>query len=289
MANIPRIIYGTAWKKEKTTDLVKAAVLAGFRAIDTACQPKHYREDLVGQAIKELQEQGIQRSDLFIQTKFTSIDGQDTSQPLPYDPHLPLPDQVFASFQTSQKNLGTEYVDSLVLHSPLRSHSDTMLVWNAFEKLYKDGKVKHLGISNIYNLDRLKMIWEDSNIKPTFVQNRFYADSGYDVDIRAFLKDKNARYQSFWTLTANPHILNTPEMAKISQQTRVGDSGSLATSAQIFFKYLMQRHNIIPLTGTTNKEHMVQDLLCANTNNNESFSLSPEQIAAIDRLFVNKN
>jgi hypothetical protein len=45
---MPKMLYGTAWKKDHTVDLVVQAVLAGFRGIDTACQPKHYREDLVG-------------------------------------------------------------------------------------------------------------------------------------------------------------------------------------------------------------------------------------------------
>lgn len=65
---------------------------------------------------------------LFLQTKFTSLDGQDRNQPLPYDSSAPLPQQVFQSFQTSQKNLQTEYIDSLVLHSPMKSHKETMEV-----------------------------------------------------------------------------------------------------------------------------------------------------------------
>ena len=50
-SSIPRIMYGTAWKKDKTTDLVITAILSGYRGVDTACQPKHYREDLVGKAL----------------------------------------------------------------------------------------------------------------------------------------------------------------------------------------------------------------------------------------------
>ncbi|KAG8749428.1 hypothetical protein FRC12_013426 [Ceratobasidium sp. 428] len=70
-APIPTIIYGTAWKKVQTKSLVVQAVLQGFRGIDTACQPKHYREDLVGEALAELYEQhGLSREDLFIQTKY---------------------------------------------------------------------------------------------------------------------------------------------------------------------------------------------------------------------------
>uniref|UniRef100_A0A915CSS7 NADP-dependent oxidoreductase domain-containing protein n=1 Tax=Ditylenchus dipsaci TaxID=166011 RepID=A0A915CSS7_9BILA len=113
------IIYGTAWKKEKTAELVVKAVLAGFRAVDTACQPKHYNEELVGQAVATLQQKhGLKRQDLFLQTKFTSLNGQDPHK-IPYDKNAPLVEQVKQSFATSLINLQTDYLDSLVMHSPM--------------------------------------------------------------------------------------------------------------------------------------------------------------------------
>jgi len=275
---MPRLIYGTAWKKDRTTDLVKKAILAGFRGVDTACQPKHYSEHLVGKAVQELRDQNkIKREDLFIQTKFTSLDGQDPNQPLPYQRDAPLTEQVFQSFQTSQKNLQTDYIDSLVLHSPMKTHKDTMEVWRAFEELHKQGKVKQLGISNIYNFSQFKKLWNDAVVKPSVVQNRFYQESSYDVELREFLKDQakdggEVFYQSFWTLTANPHVLQAPSMLEISKRTN-------KTPAQIFFKYL-QHHHICPLTGTTNDEHMKQDLEVLDP----AFQLSAEDIAKIDAL-----
>lgn len=80
---MPRIIYGTAWKKDRTADLVEKAILAGFRGIDTACQPKHYNEPLVGAALQRLKDHGIKREVLFLQTKFTPLSGQDPKQ-VPY-------------------------------------------------------------------------------------------------------------------------------------------------------------------------------------------------------------
>src|SRR3990167_6136754 len=74
---MPKIIYGTAWKKERTASLVVKAVKYGFRGIDTACQPKHYFEPGVGQALKELETVGIARDQIFLQTKFTPITSQD--------------------------------------------------------------------------------------------------------------------------------------------------------------------------------------------------------------------
>ena len=84
MQNIPNMIYGTAWKKEITSDFVFEAIKYGFKAIDTACQPKHYREDLVGIGLQKAYEKlDLKREDLFLQTKFTQIDGQDKAN-MPY-------------------------------------------------------------------------------------------------------------------------------------------------------------------------------------------------------------
>ena len=171
---MPRIIYGTAWKKEKTTDYVIQAVLQGFKGIDTACQPKHYREDLVGEALKILEKDyGILRSNLFIQTKFTSLDGQDPNN-IPYDKFAKLTDQVHQSLEKSLSNLNTDYIDSLVMHSPMRTYEDTMKVWHIFEEFVSSGKVKQIGISNIYSLKLLEKIYSSAKIKPSVIQNRFY-------------------------------------------------------------------------------------------------------------------
>lgn len=82
MKTIPSIFYGTAWKKERTAQLVQLALKSGFRAIDTACQPKHYQEAGVGEGILR---SGIPRDQIFLQTKFTPVDGQDPNK-IPYDP-----------------------------------------------------------------------------------------------------------------------------------------------------------------------------------------------------------
>ncbi len=164
-------------------------------------------EDLVGEALVELQNQyNISRKDLFVQTKFTSINGQDQSKPLPYDPRAPLAEQVRQSLARSLKNLHTDYIDSLVLHSPLQSHDLTMEVYREFEKFVDDGRVKQLGISNLYNLNGLKKLYEDARHKPSVIQNRFYADTNFDSEIRKFCREKNIFYQSFWTLTGRKII-----------------------------------------------------------------------------------
>ncbi|HFS85040.1 MAG TPA: aldo/keto reductase [Epsilonproteobacteria bacterium] len=245
---IPKILYGTAWKKEHTTALVKQALKAGFQAIDTACQPKHYREELVGEGIAL---SGIARDKLFIQTKFTPEGGQDPES-IPYDPKASLDTQVKQSFEVSQKNLRTDYVDSLVLHSPLFPFANLLKVWRSMEEIAKAGQAKHIGISNCYDLKVLQKLYENAEVKPAIVQNRFYGETDYDKALRKWCKATGIVYQSFWSLTANPHLLYQPEIIQTAKKYG-------KTPEQIFFSYLMSQ-GIVPLTGTTSPQHMQEDL-----------------------------
>ena len=113
---IPSFMYGTAWKKDATAQLVQLAVSSGFTAIDTANQLIHYQEASVGEALVALDNRGIKRETLFLQTKFTSVGGQDHRTP--YDASADITTQVGQSFESSLKHLHTDYVDSYVLHGP---------------------------------------------------------------------------------------------------------------------------------------------------------------------------
>ena len=119
----PRLIYGTAWKKERTAALVELALRQGFRGVDTACQPKHYNERGVGEGLAAAFGSGLARSAVYVQTKFTPFAGQDPND-LPYDPKASLSQQVLQSFQASLRNLRTDYLDGLLLHSPYPDDKD---------------------------------------------------------------------------------------------------------------------------------------------------------------------
>lgn len=248
---MPKIIYGTAWKKEQTASLVVKAIKHGFRGIDTACQPKHYFEPGVGQALKELASMGILRDQLFVQTKFTPVTGQDPHN-IPYDPNVPPRKQVIQSFAVSKKNLGLEFIDSFVLHSPLNSYHETIAVWRAMEELVNEGDVKQLGISNCYDLKFFQQLYDDADIKPSVLQNRFYQQTRFDKELRTWCTEKYIVYQSFWTLTANPTLLQSSVITDIAASHQ-------KTAAQILFRYLTQT-DVVPLTGTTSDIHMVEDL-----------------------------
>ena len=130
----PGIIYGTAWKKADTARLVRTAIQRGFRGIDTACQPKHYDEAGVGAGVALCLNAALVRADLYLQTKFTPVSGQDPAS-IPYDPAAPLAQQVHQSFAASLRNLRTNYLDCLILHSPLAGPKQTQEVWRAMESL----------------------------------------------------------------------------------------------------------------------------------------------------------
>ncbi|KAF9446559.1 Aldo/keto reductase [Macrolepiota fuliginosa MF-IS2] len=246
-----RIIYGTAWKKERTTALVISAVLKGFRAIDTACQPKHYREDLVGQALVELKEKhGLKREDLWIQTKFSPVSGQDTTQPIPYNPSDPIRKQIIASFTKSLTNLHTTYLDSYLLHSPLQTDQQTLEAWQTLSTLQDEGKVKLIGVSNTYDVRILATLCKVRKVQ--VVQNRWYEGNGWDKSVFGFCKEHGIMYQSFWTLSGSPSLLSNPALLSIA-------ATSECTPEQAVFK-LAQEAGVTPLTGTTSEIHMGEDL-----------------------------
>src|SRR3954468_15103642 len=117
LATAPDFLYGTAWKEERTAALTELALRSGFRGIDTANQRKHYFETGVGEGLAAAYRAGIvKRANLFLQTKYTSLGGQDHR--LPYDPAAAPAVQVAQSLGSSLEHLQTNYIDSFVLHGP---------------------------------------------------------------------------------------------------------------------------------------------------------------------------
>jgi diketogulonate reductase-like aldo/keto reductase len=265
---LPPLFYGTAWKKEATVGLVTLALMCGFRAIDTACQPKHYREDLVGEAL--LHSRLVPRENIFLQTKFTLPAGQDPHS-IPYDANAKLEDQVRQSFAKSLENLKTDYLDAVLLHSPARTVESTLVILDVLREFKESGKVRHLGISNIYSLPMLQEICRrqpPSTVQ--IVQNRFYADTGYDVGIRRFCKGNDIVYQSFWTLSANPHVLSSQTVNNVARRTGASVQG-------VFYRFCMQE-GITVLDGTTSEQHMKEDL---EVMGRETFALDEKEMSDI--------
>lgn len=268
-------MYGTAWKEADTQRCVRDALSAGFRAIDTANQRKHYFEAGVGAAIKEAIDSGlVTREELFLQTKFTYQRGQDHR--LPYDPKANLPSQVQQSFQSSLEHLHTDHIDSYVLHGPATGGAlidDDWQVWGAMEELKRGGQVGVLGVSNI-NLRQLTDLCEHAKILPSFVQNRCYASQGWDRSVREYCDDRGIIYQGFSLLTANRSLPNHPRFQEL-----VGFADR--SSAQVIFRFA--RHlGMLPLTGTTDPEHMREDLAI------DDFDLSEDSVQTLEQLLLKR-
>src|SRR6478672_1811814 len=228
-ASVPDFLYGTAWKEDRTAALTELAIRSGFRAIDTANQRKHYFEAAVGEGLAAAYRAGIvTRNDLFLQTKFTYQEGQDHR--LPYDPGATLSVQVAQSMASSLEHLGTDHVDSFVLHGPA-SHShwttNDFETWQAMIKERDAGRTRLLGVSNI-SLAQLQQMARAHAEPPAFVQNRCYARLGWDRDVRAFCREHNIIYQGFSLLTANVEVLRHPLVAGLAAKNGV-------TQAQVVF------------------------------------------------------
>jgi diketogulonate reductase-like aldo/keto reductase len=270
-ARVPAFLYGTAWKEERTPALTELALRTGFRGIDTANQRRHYFEAGVGQALAAAYRAGVvTRADVFLQTKFTYEGGQDHR--LPYDPAASLSTQVSQSMASSLEHLGTDHVDSYVLHGPASSYGWTehdVEVWAAMVKERDGGRTRLLGVSNV-SLRHLHQMAATGAEAPAFVQNRCFARLGWDRDVRAFCRERKIVYQGFSLLTANLEVLRHRLIADIAARRE-------ATPAQVVFRFALAV-GMLPLTGTSDAAHMRQDLASRN------LTLAADEVSAIEGM-----
>ncbi|MCJ1395490.1 hypothetical protein MMC18_008376 [Xylographa bjoerkii] len=183
---IPRFVYGTAFKGDRSTLLVEQALRKGYVGIDTASVTKNYQEKLVADGVKIiLAEQELEREGLYVQTKFTPfVEGKDPTH-YPYDTKADIGTQVHDSIASSLKNfdmttidgaLWPVYIDNMTLHSPCPRLKDTLVVWKVFET-YVPSRITTLGISNV-DLPTLQKLYDSAKVKPALVQNRFAPETG---------------------------------------------------------------------------------------------------------------
>lgn len=268
---VPTFLYGTAWKEDRTRELVAGALDAGFRGIDTANQLRHYREAAVGEAIAAARDgDGPDRGDLFLQTKFTHPAGQGDTPP--YDPGAPTAEQVRQSLSGSLDHLGVERVDSYLLHAPSQrpglGEADRE-AWRAMEEAVEAGRIRLLGASNV-TPDQVDELCDFARVEPAFVQNRCRARLGWGAAVREVCRARGIAYQAFSLLTANRRALEHERVRAIAD--RYG-----RTVPQVIFRFALAL-GMIPLTGTTDPKHMRQDLAV------HEFDLDEDEIGAIAGL-----
>jgi diketogulonate reductase-like aldo/keto reductase len=270
-ANTSNFLYGTAWKEDRTASLTEMAIRAGFRGIDTANQRKHYFEAGVGDGLAAAYCTGIvKRTDMFLQTKYTSLGGQDHR--LPYDPAAPPAAQVAQSLTSSLEHLQTDYLDSLVLHGPSSGRDWTNTdaeVWEAMIRERDAGRTRLVGVSNV-SLRHLEQMSAKHSVMPSFVQNRCFARTGWDYHIRAFCRAAGITYQGFSLLTANVEVARHPAVLVPAERLN-------ATPAQIIFGFA-RGIGMLPLTGTTDAQHMKEDLAGID------LTLTPAELHAIENI-----
>jgi diketogulonate reductase-like aldo/keto reductase len=269
----PNFLYGTAWKEERTAALTELALRTGFRGIDTANQRRHYFEAGVGQGLAAAYRAGVvSRRDLFLQTKFTYQAGQDHR--LPYDPAADLSTQVAQSLASSLEHLGTDHLDSYVLHGPASGYGWTAHdseVWTAMARARDAGRVRLLGVSNV-SLRHLQELLGSGAEAPAFVQNRCFARAGWDRNVRQLCAERRIVYQGFSLLTANVEVLRHRLLGEIAARHQ-------ATPAQVVFRFA-QAVGMLPLTGTTDAAHMREDL------SSPALPLTPEEVQTLETIAV---
>ncbi len=255
------------------------------------------REELVGEALDTLyKKHGFSREDFFLQTKcalrnsrtsnernyfrFTGIDGQDTLKPLPYDPTSPVETQVRASFEKSLSNLKTSWLDSYILHSPLRTPQLTIQAWKVLMELQDEGKIHNIGVSNCYDVRLLQYIIDSGGRMIDVVQNQWYEGNAWDSEVLQFCRSNGIYYEyvrrrknwprksdseffrSFWTLSGSPSLLQSAPVQDIVRRTG-------CTAAQAVFR-AAQKLGVTPLSGSKDEEHMKEGLAASSIDITEA-------------------
>ena len=209
------LAYGTKSGKEQTAQLVQTAISSGFRHIVTGGHHSSHNESGVGEGWTQANEQdpSIRRENLFLQTCFVPWDGNDFKKEdtdADYlrdlrkasggdvdengkDGHMgvvPAPtieEQVHISIRTSLRNLRTEYIDTVLFHNfraKLYPYDQTLRAWRALESYVAKGVVRRLGITSVHDPSYFQKLYDDTDTKPTIVQNRFHANRGYDLKMQ---------------------------------------------------------------------------------------------------------
>jgi diketogulonate reductase-like aldo/keto reductase len=207
---------------------------------------------------------------LFLQTKFTYVEGQDAR--LPFDPAADLPTQVRQSLASSLDHLGVERLDSFLLHGPRAARGlsrGDVEVWRTMEGLQREGRARLIGVSNV-TAHELAALCDIAEVRPAFVQNRCFARQGWDREVRAVCAAEGVVYQGFSLLTANRAELMSAELGAIAAVHG-------RTPAQVVFRLALQL-GMICLTGTTDPRHMREDLAARD------FALGEDEVRTLERF-----
>ncbi|MCF6094635.1 aldo/keto reductase [Microaerobacter geothermalis] len=229
---------------------IKAALKAGYRSIDTAA---FYENEVgVGKAVKE---SDIPREELFITTKvWNSSQGYDST---------------LAAFEESRRKLGLDYIDLYLIHWPVKGkYKDT---WRALEKLYKEGYVKAIGVSN-FQIHHLQDLMADSEIIPMVNQVEYHPYLT-QKELHNFCKTRNIQLEA-WSPLMRGQIFDHPTIQEISGKYQ-------KTPAQVILRWDLQ-NEVVTIPKSVHEHRIIENADIFD------FELSPEDMARIDGLNMNK-
>lgn len=170
---------------------------------------------------------------------------------MPFNPHQNIEGQITESVRQSLEHLQVDYLDSLLLHVPFENDSDNLVAWKVLET-FVPHKIRSLGVSN-FKLPQLEELYANATVKPVIVQNRFYKETGFDIDLREFCAERGITYQAYWMLRHNPEILGSDLLKSVAVKLDV--EKELA-----FYVLILGLGGTQVLDGTTNPERMAEDL-----------------------------
>lgn len=235
---------------DEAVSSVKAAIKAGYRSIDTAAI--YQNEEGVGQAIKE---SGVPREELFITTKVWNADhGYEST---------------LQAFEDSLKRLQLDYVDLYLIHWPVKGkYTET---WRALEKLYKDGRVRAIGVSN-FHIHHLKDILDDCEVKPMVNQVEYHPRLT-QKELHEFCKENGIQLEAYSPLM-HGGLLEEPILGEIGQKYG-------KTPAQVILRWDLQ-NEVVTIPKSTKEERIKENA------NIFDFELTKEEMEQIHALNLNK-
>ncbi|WP_409295480.1 aldo/keto reductase [Peribacillus sp. SCS-26] len=241
------------WRVEDGNEVissVKAAIVNGYRSIDTAAVYKN--EEGVGEGIRQaLKETGLSREDLFITSKVWNSDqGYDST---------------LEAYEASLKRLGLEYLDLYLIHWPVAGkYKDT---WKAMEQLYNDKRVRAIGVSN-FHVHHLEDLLADATIKPMVNQVEFHPQLA-QRELRSFCKEQEIQFEA-WSPLMQGGLFDNEVLKGIAEKHS-------KTPAQVILRWDLQ-NGVVTIPKSTKEHRIIENADVFN------FELTAEDMAAIDEL-----